>query len=49
MTRNEAINQLREIKDIINNKYKNGIITDPEIWYKADELIREFNIYLEEI
>ena len=49
MTRNEAINQLREIKEIINNNYKNGVITDREIWYKADELIREFNIYLEEI
>lgn len=49
MTRNEAINQLREIKEIINNNYKNGVITDPEFWYKADELIREFNIKLEEI
>lgn len=49
MTRNEAINQLREIKEIINNNYKNGVITDPEFWYKVAELTREFNIKFEEI
>lgn len=49
MTREDAIKEVKTIKDIVNYNTNNGMPTSEEAWKRALELMKEFNITTKEL